>query len=229
MSSEGKKPPRRREMRASHESRSYSGSGPVDFELFQQINGFSLHHDWFEDLQSFLAMQGHLFFIALLAAMFLGRGKFASRSARHGVIAAGLAAALALAVAHGITLLWDRPRPYLGHPNDAHLFIPASSDSSFPSDHATAAFAIAVSLFLRSTRIGLLAIAMAAALALSRVAVGAHYPSDVVAGALLGAAAALALWVPPIRGRLHRLADWAGSVYERSVDVALRSPLHITR
>jgi undecaprenyl-diphosphatase len=200
----------------------YSGSGPVDFDLYQQLNGFSLHHDWFEDLNSFLAMQGHLFFIALLAALFLGRGKFASRSARHGVIAAGLAAALALAVAHGISLLWERPRPYIAHPNDAHLFIPASSDSSFPSDHATAAFAISVSLFLRSTRVGLAAIAMAAALAFSRVAVGIHYPSDVVAGAIIGTAVALVLWLPPMRGHLHSLADWAGSRYERMVDVALR-------
>ena len=208
--------------------RAYSGSGPVDFDLYQQINGFSLHHDWFEDLNSFLAMQGHLFFIALLAALFLGRGKFASRRARHGVIAAGLAAALALAVAHGITMLWERPRPYIAHPNDAHLFIPASSDSSFPSDHATAAFAIAVSLFLRGPRVGLVAIAMAAGLAFSRVAVGIHYPSDVVAGAMIGTAVALLLWLPPMRARLHRLADWAGSLYERLVDVALR-PLLIGR
>jgi undecaprenyl-diphosphatase len=70
---------------------------------------------------------------------------------------------------------------------------------------------------------------MAAALAFSRVAVGIHYPSDVVAGAILGTAAALVLWLPPMRDRLHRLADWTGSLYERSVDLALRAQLLISR
>ena len=58
----------------------------------------------------------------------------------------------------------------------------------------------------------------------ARVAVGTHYPSDVVGGALLGTAAALFLWLPPIRGRLHLFADWAGALYERSASWALRLP-----
>jgi len=118
----------------------------------------------------------------------------------------------------------ERPRPYVTHPHAAHLFIPVSHDFSFPSDHATAAFAIAVALLLRHRRAGILALAMAAVLSLARVAVGTHYPSDVLAGAALGAAAALLLWHPAVRRPLHALADRSGRLYEAVADRLLRRP-----
>ena len=195
----------------------------MDFNAFKAINDFAYGHDWFEDVLLFFAEDVQYLFVALLAGLFLARGKWQSLNARHGVIAAGLAAALGLAIAHGITLVWDRPRPYDAH-SGVHLFVAPSSDPSFPSDHATAAFAIAVSLFLRSRRVGAVALAMAVVLGLARVAVGAHYPSDVLGGALLGTMAALVLWLEPVRSWLNRLADWAGSLYERIADWVLRRP-----
>jgi undecaprenyl-diphosphatase len=197
----------------------------VDLTLYKYLNGLAYHHDGFEDLLRFFAQDASYFFVALLALLFLARGEWASRNARHGVIAAGLSAALALGVAHVIASLWDRPRPYVAHPTVSHLFVAASGDPSFPSDHATAAFAIAVSIMLRSRRIGLLVLAMAVVLAVARVAVGVHYPSDVIGGALIGTAAALLLWIPPVRRPLHALADWASGVYERLVAWALRKPV----
>jgi undecaprenyl-diphosphatase len=157
--------------------------------------------------------------------LFLVRGKWRSRNGRHGVVAAGFSVLLALAVAHLITELWARPRPYEAHPGDSHLFIPGSHDPSFPSDHATAAFAIGVALLLRHRKAGWIALAMASVLAVARVAVGTHYPGDVVGGALIGAIAALVFWHPLIRGPLHRLADWVGSVYERLLLRVLRPGL----
>lgn len=185
----------------------------MDYGVFKAINDFAQSHDGFEDVLRFFAQDSQFFFVALLAVLFLARGKWESHNARHGVIAAGLAAALGLALAHGIATVWDRPRPYEAH--NVHLFVSPSGDPSFPSDHATAAFAIAASLFLRSRRVGLLALGMAFVLGLARIAVGAHYPFDVLGGALLGTSAALVLWIEPVRSYLNRLADWAGSVYER--------------
>jgi undecaprenyl-diphosphatase len=162
----------------------------------------------------FFALQGQVFFVALLAAVFLARGKWRSVNGRHGVVAAGFSAALALGLAQLIAHVWERPRPYIAHPGDAHLFIAASHDPSFPSDHATAAFAIAVALLLRHRKAGILAIAMAIALCVARVAVGTHYPGDVLAGALLGSAAALAFWQPAVRRPLHALAERVGRLYD---------------
>ncbi len=71
-----------------------------------------------------------------------------------------------------------------------------------------------MAIWLRNRRIGEIAFVMAGLLAVSRVAVGMHYPSDVLAGALIGIAAALVFWVPPIRRPLHRFADWLAKVYD---------------
>lgn len=162
----------------------------------------------------FFALQGQIFFVALLAVLFLGRGKWRSMNGRHGVVAAGMSAAFALALAQVIAHLWERPRPYIAHPGDAHLFIAASHDPSFPSDHATAAFAIAVALLLRHRKAGILAVAMAVTLCVARVAVGTHYPGDVLAGAVLGSAAALMFWHPVVRRPLHGLANAMGRLYD---------------
>jgi undecaprenyl-diphosphatase len=187
----------------------------VDLTLFKAVNGLAYHHDGVEDFLRWFAVNGQYLFVGLLAAMFLARGRWASQNARHGVVAAGFSTLLALGISQIVSGIVDRPRPYVAHPAIAHLYIPPSPDPSFPSDHATAAFAIAVSILLRNRRIGILAIAMAALLAFSRVAVGTHYPGDVLGGAALGSACALFFWIPAVREPLHRLADWAASIYER--------------
>lgn len=189
----------------------------MDTSLYETINGFAARHDGWEDVLRFFALDAQFFFIALLAILFLARGKWASQNARHGVVAAGFSAALALAIAQVISHVWERPRPYIAHPDIAHLFISPSVDPSFPSDHATAAFAIAVAIFLRSRKVGLIALVMATILAVSRVAVGTHYPGDVLGGALLGTLCALFFYIPAVRAPLHRLADWASGVYDRVV------------
>jgi undecaprenyl-diphosphatase len=189
----------------------------VDFSLYQSLNGLAERSDAFEDVMRFLALDAQFLFLALLAALFFARGKWASRNGRHGVAAAGFSALLALGAAQVISDVWERARPFIAHPKDAHLFITGSHDPSFPSDHATAAFAIAVSIWLRHRRAGWLALGLATLVSVSRVAVGTHYPTDVLGGAALGAVAAVVLWLPPIRRQLHELADWTGSVYERAV------------
>lgn len=188
----------------------------MDTSLYETINGFAARHDAFEDALRWVALDGHYIFLALLAILFLGRGRWSSRNARYGVVAAGFSTAAALLIAQGISHLWKRPRPYVAHPDIAHLFIPPSMDFSFPSDHATAAFAIAVSILLRSRRAGLLALAMATVLAVARVAVGTHYPGDVLGGAVLGTLCALFFYIPAVRAPLKRLSEWVSRAYERA-------------
>jgi undecaprenyl-diphosphatase len=198
----------------------------LDLSLYETLNGFASRHDVAGDVFEFIGKQALPLFVLLLAVLFLARGKWRSENARHGVVAAGFSALLALGVAHLISDFWDRARPYEAHPGHAHLLVAASPDPSFPSDHATAAFAIAVAIALRSRRAGWVALAMAAAVSIARVAVGTHYPSDVLGGALLGAAAALVLWAPPIRRPLHRLAEFASALYERIATRVLGRPSH---
>jgi undecaprenyl-diphosphatase len=63
--------------------------------------------------------------------------------------------------------------------------------ASFPSGHATTAFAAAVALGVLWPRLRPLFWAYAVVIALSRVIVTAHFPSDVAAGAIAGAVGAL--------------------------------------
>ena len=77
-----------------------------------------------------------------------------------------------------------RRPPLVDHDIVALVHLPRTS--SFPSGHATTAFAAATALALLCPRLRLPAFALAALIAFSRVYLGVHFPSDVITGAALG-------------------------------------------
>ncbi|MDE3111538.1 MAG: phosphatase PAP2 family protein, partial [Chloroflexota bacterium] len=90
-------------------------------------------------------------------------------------------------VADALKLVFRRPRPFDALPGVVTL-IARPSDLSFPSGDTAAAFGAAVALGFALPRLRWPAIVIAAGIALARVAVGVHYPGDVLGGALLGTA-----------------------------------------
>lgn len=120
--------------------------------------------------------------------------------------------------------LADRTRPYLKHPAHAHLLISRSHDPSFPSDHATGAFALAFGIWLYDRTIGTVLLVLAALLSFSRVYVGTHYPADVVAGALIGIVVAGAMYLLPTRRLIEAVARRAVTLW----DGLLRRPPQAT-
>lgn len=66
------------------------------------------------------------------------------------------------------------------------LLIPRPEDASFPSGHTSASFAVASVLVFGKSRLGIPALILAVLIACSRLYLYVHFPSDVLAGALLG-------------------------------------------
>jgi undecaprenyl-diphosphatase len=178
----------------------------VDFSVVHHLNAFLVGHDGVEDPLSAYESAGELLFLGMLILAFLVVGGPRRRGAQRAVVAAGLSAGLALAIAAVMARVVDRPRPFVAH-RGVHLFVAHAADPGFPSDHATAAFAIAVALLLRFRAWGLATLIAAIVLAAGRVALGIHYPTDVLAGAALGAAVAIGLHHARTRELLNRLAD----------------------
>jgi undecaprenyl-diphosphatase len=179
----------------------------MDWRLAHALNGFAAQHDLFEDPVTQYVRLSEVFFAGLVVLLFLLVRRNRDLGARAAVSAL-VASGLALLVAQFVSAAVDRPRPFVAHPDAIHVYVARSADPSFPSDHATAAFAIAVAILLRSRRWGIPAVLMAAALAVGRVAVGVHYPADVLAGAGLGSLSAIFLYaVAPLRRWLDGIAE----------------------
>ena len=79
-----------------------------------------------------------------------------------------------------------RARPYEMEQFRDYLIIGKLSDYSFPSGHTLACFESAVAVFAYRKKWGVAALVLAFCVAVSRVYLVVHFPSDVLAGALLG-------------------------------------------
>lgn len=150
---------------------------------------------WLSGLGGYLTVAGLLVLAAALA--------WAGWRART-VAAAALAGAgtvLAYLVSEAAKLVVDEERPCRAFGELATwVRCPPPGDWSFPSNHATVAGALAAGVVLLAPRLAVVAVPAALVVAGMRVVTGVHYPHDVLAGLLLGAAVTVAVAGPP-RGR----------------------------
>ncbi len=117
----------------------------------------------------------------------------------------GVSALIALGLGQVIGEALPRPRPYLSHA--VNQLIPRELDTSFPSDHAILGFAVAVMVWRYNGRAGAALLVLATLMAIARVFVGAHYPGDVLGGAMLGAVTSAALAIVSERRPIASLLD----------------------
>lgn len=101
------------------------------------------------------------------------------------MILLGLGATLATAISQPLKRLTRRSRPSAAVPG-FHARIHAPDDFSFPSGHTAVAFAVACALAGQGHILAPLCFVLALGIGISRVYLGAHYPLDVLAGAVLG-------------------------------------------
>jgi membrane-associated phospholipid phosphatase len=164
----------------------------VDRHIFHAINGFARATPWLHTPMLVLTAYAAVLFVVLL----LGGWWLARRQAHPRPMAAAVWAPIGILLAVGInqpiSSAVNETRPCQALSNILVLAT-CGKDASFPSDHAVMAGAAAAGLVM-VTRQALAWVAVAAALLVgfSRLYVAAHYPHDVLAGLLLGAAVSVA-------------------------------------
>lgn len=186
---------------------------PFDAGILHFVNGFA-NRSWTADyviswLNNDGFQKGGIVMMLFWGAWFLSDERSGAR--REILICTAVAAPLAVGVSRIISAVVPfRVRPLFVadlHMRVAYTLAPRTliNWNSFPSDHAVLFFALAEGLFLASRRIGAAAFTYALLIVcLPRIYLGIHYPTDIIAGAFLGAAIGYAACRPTVRSAVGR-------------------------
>jgi membrane-associated phospholipid phosphatase len=184
-----------------------------DVGIERYLNHFVGSHRWFDWLMAVSAQDnlikgGVVVFLMWLVLLDKNRpGELRDRSEL--LLGAGLFATVATLIARLVAhSLPFRERPFLipamhfRQTAGAHS-AGAVNWSSFPSDHATLFAGLAAGIFMVSRRVGwFAAVWVAVVTCFSRMYLGLHWPTDILAGALIGVACVQMARVPAIRAEV---------------------------
>jgi undecaprenyl-diphosphatase len=171
----------------------------VDVGIVQVLNDFVRAHALLAKIVVGFSSWGIVAFAAAVAALWLLDAGVGVTPMRRACGSAFVAATLGLVVDQLLFAAWPRSGPALSRPGGIVPLVTPSRDPSFPSNHTTVAFAIAFAVLFVSRRAGVVFIAWAVLIACSRVLVGVHYATDVLAGVVIGVGAATAAAYPARR------------------------------
>ena len=179
----------------------------MDWSIFHALNGAFRGHDPAQDAAEVYNAWAIFALVAVAAATWFFARPGGSMRSKLAAVSAGSAAVLALLANAVLGHLWYHARPFADHPKQTVLLVHHAADNSFPSDHASVAFAVAFAVLMFHRRLGIALVAVAVGVGLDRIFVGVHYPVDVGASVLVALGAALAATVPgrPYIERVARL------------------------
>jgi len=193
----------------------------LDFALMHWINQFVGRWPWFDLAVYHVSGSEFLKGIAIVTVYWYFLFEHAKQEtepkeveARATLLTVLILVVPAMVVARGLArLLPYRERPFFDpglhfqwpYHVDADQFI---RWSSFPSDHAALFSALAMGLFFRSKRVGAAVFAYVVAVTFfPRIYMGYHWPSDILAGFVLGILVAYVALIPTVR-------SWSKRLYE---------------
>ncbi len=178
---------------------------PFDHSLFFWVNGAAGRNSLLDFIGVLFGQYGIYFFAALMLVLWFVLPRRAADERRH-LVYGTAAAVVGLLINYVISRLVYRPRPFVLYPHQVHLLVQHAPDSSFPSDHATAVFAVATALVGSSKWLSRTFWIVAILIAIARVFIGVHWPTDVLAGLVIGSTASLV--VRRLHTRLDPMIDW---------------------
>lgn len=170
-------------------------ANPFDISLYHLINGLAGHNHLLDDLMIFFAKYALEFYAILFIVAWLTLPK-RDIEHRHAIIVAGLSGILALLINVVISHVWYRPRPFTVLHKGTYLqLISHSKDASFPSDHTSGSFGFASGSWGHNTKwISGTFTVIAFLVMFSRIYVGVHYPTDVIASLIVGVLSGKIMW-----------------------------------
>lgn len=171
----------------------------MELAILHAIQGLNM--PWLDPIMIFVSWLGNggLFWIAAAIVLL-----FFKKTRKCGIVML-ISMALCYLVGNlAIKNLVARARPFVVD-TSVVLKIPIPSEYSFPSGHTMNGFTAATVIFLYYKKPGIIALLFATLIAFSRMYLFVHYPTDILAGIVIGVSAAcLSTWV--VKNKLNNLS-----------------------
>lgn len=166
----------------------------IDFSIFEFFNNLIKDSFLIKVIVFILAKYLIFTFFIIIGYMWFiyqkGKGE-EEHKAKRAVIYTMLSLAWAFLIDQIINLVFVRNRPIISHPSEVKQLSVTVDPTSFPSSHSIFVFAIAASFYMAGyKKLGVFLFILAAFVGVARIAAGAHYPSDIIAGSIFGIFAA---------------------------------------
>lgn len=173
----------------------------IDQQTFLWIYGYVDQIDWLGSLSFYLARYAILIFLLVIIFIFYYSANEEQRlKGRKAIILVFISLAFAFLIDEVLNLLKVRHRPFVTFSDQVAKLNVIQDLTSFPSTHTIFVFAISVSLWLSNfKKIALPLLFLSLLIGLSRIAVGVHYPFDILGGMILG------IFIPIY---VHRQRGW---------------------
>jgi undecaprenyl-diphosphatase len=186
-------------------------ANPFDLTLYHLINGLAGHHHILDKIMIFFAKDALEIYAVLFVIAWFALPK-RDIEHRHALVMAGLSGILALVINVVISHVWFRPRPFTVLPKGTYTELVAhSTDASFPSDHSSGSWGFSGGSWGHNTKlINRTFTVIAIIVMFARVYVGVHYPTDVLAGMIVGILSGKIMWrfsrfIYPISTRIAKI------------------------
>lgn len=153
----------------------------MDYIIFQQLNAFVFQYFWFDTLAIFLAKYlAYVLGLSIFLFLLVNWKKYLPMVFKG--LAAGILARFG--ITELIRFIWPRTRPFLE--GNVSLLLEKINQAAFPSGHTAFFFALSLIVYFYNKKAGILFFVASTLMGVARVSSGVHWPTDILAGAVVG-------------------------------------------